>query len=135
MIQHENIIDLIPSEDSKDDNNSIYKSLRIKENPSEATFHVEGLAEYKVENEVDCLNLLRIGEQNRLLRLKKVNMDGHRCSTILQLKFHSAFQKQQPSKFNICDLGGSDKISSEEKKNARLLVDPEKLNLSVKAFE
>ena len=39
------------------------------------------------------------------------------------------------SKFTICDLAASDKVSAKEEIEARRLVDLRKLNLSVKTVE
>ena len=49
---------------------------------------VEGLTEYKVESVWDCLHLLRIGERNRLTRMKRINLRGMRQSTLLQLNIY-----------------------------------------------
>ena len=46
---------------------------------------VDGLNEYAVFSELDCLNLLRIGEKNKLMRLKQLanlENDSKRSSSL-----------------------------------------------------
>ena len=94
-----------------------------------------------MSNEWDCLNLLRLGERNRLIRMKRLDLKGcSRSTSLFQLQIHS----NQPdrsgvyrlnSKFTICDLASSDKVSAQEEIDSRRLVDLRKLNLSVKTVE
>ena len=75
IVRHENVIDLLPR--GTETNGSFFQSLQIKESaPSNSPFKVqqgvvsvEGLARYEVESEWECLNLLRLGERNRLVQM------------------------------------------------------------------
>ena len=60
--------------------------------------NVEGLCEYVVFSELDCLNLLRIGEKNKSTRLKQLanlTSDSKRSSSLFQIKLH--FSEQTPA--------------------------------------
>ena len=95
-IHHENISDLLDNDENSV--NTIFQSLKVKEmnppmqsplaKPAPMQTKVEGLIEYKVESVWDCLHLLRIGERNRLTRMKRINLRGMRQSTLLQLNIY-----------------------------------------------
>ena len=145
IVRHENVIDLLPR--GTETNGSFFQSLQIKESaPSNSPFKVqqgvvsvEGLARYEVESEWECLNLLRLGERNRLMQMAASDQRGHRCTTLFQLQLHGNTADKQgtfkQAKLNICDLAASDKVSAQEEIDARHLVDLRKIDLSVKTLE
>ena len=79
IVRHENVIDLLPR--GSEANGSLFQSLQIKESaPSNSPFKVlqgsvsvDGLTRYKVGSEWECLNLLRLGERNRLVRMAETD--------------------------------------------------------------
>lgn len=44
--------------------------------------YVEGLSEYVVQDEFDCLNLLKRGERNRIKRATKMNIKSSRSHSL-----------------------------------------------------
>ena len=85
--------------------------------------------------------MLRLGERNRLIRMKRLDMkDSSRSTSVFQIQVYSNQADRQGvyrlgSKFNICDLAASDKVSADEEIAARFLVDLRKLNHSLKSIE
>lgn len=91
QLVHENVIDLLPlasvtSKEQMRTNNIIPDSLKVREDLARAntspfqqrtqTTEVDGLIRFKVNDEWQCLDLLRQGERNRLTRMKKLNQQG-----------------------------------------------------------
>ena len=144
QLQHENVYDLLLLDPASSGNGSILQTLRLKEEkPKGSTSpfksaaqslgaEVEGLTHFRVSNEQDCLNLLLQGERNRVTRMRQLNYQGIRCTSLFQLHLqsntgdrHGALRK---AKFNFCDLASSDRVSAQEELDARHLVDLKKLN-------
>ena len=66
QIYNEKLFDLL--QDPKQKN-----PLAIREDKMQGIY-VEGLSEYVVQNEYDCLRLLKRGERNRITRQTKMNI-------------------------------------------------------------
>ena len=66
QIYNEKLFDLL--QDPKQKN-----PLAIREDKMQGIY-VEGLSEYVVQNEYDCLRLLKRGERNRAVRQTKMNI-------------------------------------------------------------
>ena len=91
--------------------------LTIREDKTQGIY-VEGLTEYIVENENDCIHLLRRGEKNRSTRSTKMNINSSRSHTIFQFLVESEKIDNKGmikrSKLNLGDLAGSEKIDKDE---------------------
>jgi kinesin family protein 3/17 len=74
QIYNEKILDLLVG-------NQYAKPLKIREEKVQGIY-VEGLTEYVVENMEECMNLLRIGEDNRIKRATKMNLMSSRSHSI-----------------------------------------------------
>ena len=70
--------DLLP----KDKNATLFHSLKIKENNQGEGYSIDGLVKYKVNDAFQCLNLLRLGERNRINKQKQLGQNGIRATTI-----------------------------------------------------
>lgn len=74
LVQHENVIDLLPQDDSS---LGLMRSLKICElgrdtpfgTKPNVTVQIEGLAEYRVASVADCLSLVRLAERNKVRRM------------------------------------------------------------------
>jgi hypothetical protein len=55
--------------------------LEIREDKF-SSIYVDGQTEFVVQNEWDCLNLLRRGERNRMVRATNMNLRSSRSHTI-----------------------------------------------------
>ena len=110
QIYNEKLFDLL--RDPKQKN-----PLTIREDKSQGIF-VEGLSEFVVKNEYDCLSLLRRGERNRATRQTRMNVNSSRSHTIFQFLLESekvdANGMIKRSKLNLGDLAGSEKIDKGE---------------------
>jgi hypothetical protein len=110
------------------------KGLRIREDPSQGIY-VEGLTEYIVTTKDQCLELLVKGEQIRLKRATRLNMQSSRSHSIFQLVIESDEADEKGmlkrAKLSIGDLAGSEKIYLEEFPSAQHLNELKKINLSL----
>ena len=147
IFSFDNVFDLLVSPDGNQSSNMM-QTLKVKEKQcftksnsfspfkaqSLASVEVEGLSCFKVTNELECLNLLRIGERNRLIRLKTLAKQGTRLTTLFQIQIHGNSMDRQgnfkSAKLNFCDLESCNKVTTEEEFDARHLVDLKKLNVS-----
>jgi len=97
--------------------------------------YVEGLSEYVVQNEYDCLKLLKRGERNRITRQTKMNIQSSRSHTIFQFLLESDKIDQKGmikrSKLNLGDLAGSEKIDKDEEMKSRHLLELRNINQSL----
>ena len=88
------------------------KALNIRED-KESGIYVENLAEFVVETETDCYELIRTGDKNRAVRQTKYNNHSSRSHTIFQLLLESDKANKRGAlkraKLNLCDLAGSEK--------------------------
>lgn len=79
---------------------------------------MEGLSEYVVQSEIDCMMLLQRGESNRIKRSTKMNLKSSRSHSILQILIETdqvdSKGKLKWAKLNLGDLAGSEKIHKEE---------------------
>ena len=88
-------------------------SLTIKEDTN-VGLYVDGLSEFVVSNEHECLKLLRIGDESRAVRHTEMNDYSSRSHTIFQIILETRVNENDPdnvvrSKLNLVDLAGSEK--------------------------
>ena len=98
-------------------------SLAVKEDSRMGIF-VEGLSEFAVESEHDCLRLLRAGDERRAVRATRMNDLSSRSHSVFQMVLEQRRDRMknnnQPSgdrgtgrimrsKLNLVDLAGSEK--------------------------
>jgi hypothetical protein len=92
------------------------KALNIREE-REVGIYVEQLAEFVVETEEDCFDLIRRGDRHRVVRQTKYNNHSSRSHTIFQLLLESDHPNKhgllKRAKINLCDLAGSEKYDKE----------------------
>lgn len=74
QIYNEKLFDLLQDTHNKN-------PLQIREEKLQGIY-VEGLSEYVVQDERDCLNLLRRGERNRIKRATKMNIQSSRSHSL-----------------------------------------------------
>lgn len=96
---------------------------------------MEGLSEFIVQNEYDCLTLLRRGERTRITRETKMNVQSSRSHTIFQFLLESdKIDKKgmiKRSKLNLGDLAGSEKIDKDEEMASKHMIELRNINLSL----
>jgi FtsZ-binding cell division protein ZapB len=125
QIYNENIYDLLTESNSP---------LLIREDKVQGVF-VEGLQEYRVNSVWDCLHLLHIGAKNTFKRATNINWQSSRSHIIFQV----TMQTVQPdaagvllkSKFNLCDLAGSEKMGAEDQIGKQHSQELRKINMSL----
>ncbi len=88
-------------------------SLTIKEDAN-VGLYVDGLSEFVVSNEHECLKLLRVGDESRAVRHTEMNDYSSRSHTIFQIILETRVNEDDPdnvirSKLNLVDLAGSEK--------------------------
>lgn len=74
QIYNEKLLDLLVG-------NFYAKPLKVREDKYQGIY-VEGLTEYVVENINDCMDLLKVGEANRVKRSTKMNLMSSRSHSI-----------------------------------------------------
>ena len=96
---------------------------------------MEGLSEYVVTSESDCLTLLRRGEKNRIKRSTHMNFRSSRSHSIYQLLIESnqvdGKGMLKRAKLNLGDLAGSEKVNKEEEMAAAHMLELRNINLSL----
>ena len=127
QIYNEKIFDLL--QDPKQKN-----PLQIREDRMQGIY-VEGLSEFIVQDEYDCLTLLKRGERTRITRETKMNVHSSRSHTIFQFLLESdKIDKKgmiRRSKLNLGDLAGSEKIDKDEEMKSKHLLELRNINLSL----
>jgi len=112
------------------------KPLKIREDKINGIY-VEGLTEYVVENVQDCMDLLSLGEQNRIKRATRMNIHSSRSHSIFQCLLEydkvDANGMIKRAKLNLGDLAGSEKLMKEESKYALSNVEDLKLQADAKS--
>eukprot|EP00944_MAST-04C_sp_MAST-4C-sp1_P006210 g6210.t1 len=88
-------------------------SLTIKEDTN-VGLYVDGLSEFVVSTEHECLKLLRVGDDSRAVRHTEMNDYSSRSHTIFQIILETRVHEDDPdnvirSKLNLVDLAGSEK--------------------------
>jgi len=108
--------------------------LQIREDKLTGIF-VEGLSEYIVQSEEDCLVLLTRGEKNRIKRATKMNIKSSRSHSLFQLLIETdqidIKGMLKRSKLNLGDLAGSEKINKDEEMQAKHMLELRNINLSL----
>jgi len=93
------------------------KPLKIREDKVNGIY-VEGLTEYVVESVSDCMDLLTVGETNRIKRATRMNLHSSRSHSIFQILLE--YDKVdgngmiKRAKLNLGDLAGSEKLTKDE---------------------
>jgi hypothetical protein len=124
QIYNEKLYDLLQDKESK-------YPLAIREDKDVGMF-VQGLVKYPVASMEQCLTLLFTGEKNRIIRQTKLNMFSSRSHTVFQLLItNTKGECKSKAKFNLCDLAGSEKVSSEIAMNIKHLAELRSINLSL----
>ena len=127
QIYNEKLFDLLQDPGQKN-------PLAIREDKMQGIY-VEGLSEYVVQNEYDCLRLLKRGERNRITRQTKMNIQSSRSHTIFQFLLESekidGKGMIKRSKLNLGDLAGSEKIDKDEDMKSRHLLELRNINQSL----
>jgi Kinesin motor domain len=108
--------------------------LNIREDKLQGVY-VEGLSEYIVQSESECLVLLARGERNRVKRATKMNVKSSRSHSLFQLLIETdhvdAKGMLKRSKLNLGDLAGSEKINKDEEMQAKHMLELRNINLSL----
>lgn len=127
QIYNEKIYDLLQDPKQK-------KPLNIREDRMQGIY-VEGLSEFIVQNEYDCLTLLKRGERTRITRETKMNVQSSRSHTIFQFLLESdKIDKKgmiKRAKLNLGDLAGSEKIDKDEEMASKHMLELRNINLSL----
>lgn len=77
-------------------------------------FSVRNLIEVGVVSFDDCLDLLRLGEQNRSYAQTKMNHQSSRSHTLYRLHIELVGEQRRSAVLNFVDLAGSEKASIHE---------------------
>ena len=65
-----------------------------------------------IVNEYQALNLMLLGERNRVTRATLLNQNSSRSHSIFQIKQEKVENgRKLKSKLNLCDLAGSEKLN------------------------
>jgi len=109
--------------------------LEVHEDPKDGIF-VQGLSEYSVRGFHDCMELLRLGEENRAIRETHMNQASSRSHSIFQLlveqkRVDGSNQRELRSKFNLVDLAGSEKWDLNQSMEADRVAEMTNINLSL----
>jgi len=124
QIYNEKLYDLLQDKKSE-------YPLAVREDKEIGMF-IEGLMEYPVINMEECFVLLFTGEKNRIIRQTKLNMFSSRSHTIFQLLItNSKGEHTRRAKLNLCDLAGSEKVSSKIAISMKHLAELRSINLSL----
>ncbi|CDW83904.1 kinesin motor domain containing protein [Stylonychia lemnae] len=108
--------------------------LQIREEKLQGIY-VEGLSEYVVQDDNDCLNLLKRGEKNRIKRSTKMNIKSSRSHSLFQLLLETDQVDNKGmlkrAKLNLGDLAGSEKVNKDEEMKAKHMLELRNINLSL----
>lgn len=70
---------------------------------------------------LDCLELMKRGEKNRIIRTTSMNVKSSRSHTIFQILLESSNADKKgnfkKARLNLCDLAGSEKVNKFESMN------------------
>lgn len=124
QVYNEKIFDMLADKD--------YAShLQVRED-RHLGIHVEGLQEYLVLNHWEALNLMMLGDRNRITRATVLNQKSSRSHSIFQIKSERVHEgRMYRSKLNLCDLAGSEKIDKQEEMELGHLSELKNINLSL----
>jgi hypothetical protein len=110
------------------------RDLPIREEPVSGIF-VEGLTEYLVQSETECVFLLKRGEKNRVVRGTYMNQNSSRSHSLFQLVLQTTKVDKngfiRRSKLNLADLAGSEKINKQEEYRVNHVQELRNINLSL----
>ena len=110
------------------------KPLKIRESKIQGIF-VEGLAEFVVQSEDDCFNLLARGDKNRAVRETRFNHHSSRSHTIFQMLLETDKANKKgllkKAKLNFCDLAGSEKYDKQNRMAGEHIKEMNEINKSL----
>lgn len=92
QIYNENLYDMLRD-------SSMSSPLSIREDGKEV--YVEGLSEYNVKSVTDTLKLLKISEENRVIRETHMNLFSSRSHSLFQVRSHSVDRSKRMIKNNL----------------------------------
>lgn len=129
QIYNESLFDMLRDPDRS-------RPLEVHEDHVEGIY-VEGLSEYSVRDFGDCMDLLRMGEENRAIRETHMNQASSRSHSIFQIVVEQKREgdggevKQFRSKFNLVDLAGSEKWDINQEMGTDRVSEMTNINLSL----
>ena len=129
QIEHEEVYDLLPYDVTTERKDNFISPLKMSNDKKiqNASNEIEGLQSYIVNSEIECLNLLRLGERNRLMSMRQRDSQGLRSTSLFQIQLQSvdtsSARKGSCTKFNFCDLACSNPISEQEKQEVKHFID------------
>jgi len=127
QLYNEKLYDLLEDNERK-------HTLLIRENKITG-INIEGLSKHEVKSVNDCLSLLVLGENNRVVRQTKLNMASSRSHVVFQLEFEklkpNSAGKLQKAKLSLCDLAGSERFYPEMKFSGKHFEELRNINLSL----
>ncbi|CAG9327587.1 unnamed protein product [Blepharisma stoltei] len=127
QIYNEHIYDLL--RDPKRDT-----ALKIREDKVHGIF-IEGLSEFEVETEEECLILLSKGNRHKAIRQTRMNQSSSRSHTIFQIFIeNNQSDSLRRNKINFCDLAGSEKYDKENSMAEEHINELKQINKSLSAL-
>lgn len=86
--------------------------LKVRE--SDEGVFIEGISEYQLKSQEDCLKLLQVGDRNKNI-MNETDEVANRSHIIFMMKTEIAHAKGlKKSKFSFCDLASADKFEKEQ---------------------
>ena len=88
-------------------------NLNVREDKAKGVY-VEGLSEHYVGNELEVLELMKVGSENRAIAATQMNQHSSRSHSIFIMTIHQNNVKDlvaKTGKLYLVDLAGSEKIS------------------------
>eukprot|EP00949_MAST-11_sp_MAST-11-sp1_P002733 g2733.t1 len=127
------------------------KTLTIREDSGEAPgkgggtgVFIQGLSSFKVNSKMECLNLLRIGAENRAVAETKMNAQSSRSHAALLLRVErrprpgveggTNAPKKVTGKLFIVDLAGSERVRTSGSAQGDRFRELKSINLSLSAL-
>ena len=121
-IYNEKVYDLLSSNE-----NMLQEPLAVREDSSARGVYVEGLMEYEVNNTVDAMDVLRVGNDNRRVASTSMNRVSSRSHAVFVLTVKNIItdeadgtSKVLESKFTLVDLAGSERQKTTDAAGERL---------------
>jgi centromeric protein E len=102
QLYNENMLDLLQD----DDKVAKEQKLVIHENKQDGIY-VEGLTEEQVETVEDCLEYMKKGEKNRVVRHTHMNIKSSRSHTVFQLLIEEVFPAKKTYRVHLSPFSES----------------------------